>query len=365
LFLLEQNLNFTQIFILQSALALSVACCQLPSGYFSDRYGRRRTLIMGAVCDILGILTYAMSTSFGGFLVANVLIGAAISFFSGSIEALAYESLTESGADVKTFRKTMGHLTFARFIAEALASLAATVIIVIGLRATFWLTLIPVGIEFIAAWTLCEPRRHQIEETQHLKAVLRICRMTLHNGALRSIIILDNILTGLGLLLYWFTQPYQNEIGLPVIFFGAVHAGIVLTGALAARATHTVERVLSDKWFYIVLSTAIIGSYLMLGTTLSFFCLALFFVVRSAWGMLTPLSIDIISRLSDPSARATILSIRGLTFQLLYFAFPPLLGSLADRTSVSVALLTAGMIGGSAVLITFGLMTRTWGTIER
>ena len=363
IFLLNQNLNFTQILILQTALACTIAAWQLPSGHFSDRRGRRITLIIASLCDFLAVLTYCLGTSFWSFLLGHILFATGLSFASGTIEALAYESLVEGGGDPKDFRRTMGRLSFAKLGAEAAAAIATIGIVALGLRATFWLTLITYGIGLLLTLTLEEPRKHQIEEAPPPERLLAVCVQTIKNSAMRSLMLLETVLTALGLLLYWFTQPLLTEIGIPLRFFGLLHAGIVFGGALAGLSVHAFERWIPDWIFYSALSVAIVGSYILLGSFVAPFAITFFFIVRISWGFLTPLTSDLLTRLAPPASRATVLSLRGLTFQLLYAPFPPLLGIVADRTTLGTALLTAGIGGGAIAVLLLVSMRGVWGKI--
>lgn len=57
---------------------------ELPSGYFSDRYGNRRAVLLSRILIASSMLFYCVLPSFAGFLTANLLLGVADAWESGA-----------------------------------------------------------------------------------------------------------------------------------------------------------------------------------------------------------------------------------------------------------------------------------------
>lgn len=79
--------------LLGSVYYFSVFVLEVPSGYCSDRFGRRPTLILTSFMSVIGCATFILSNSFGVLVLAQVLLAAGIAFQSGSDSALLYDSL--------------------------------------------------------------------------------------------------------------------------------------------------------------------------------------------------------------------------------------------------------------------------------
>lgn len=79
--------------LLGSVYYFSVFLLEVPSGYCSDRFGRRPTLILASIMTTLACATYIAANSFDTLLVAQVFLAAGIAFQSGSDSALLYDSL--------------------------------------------------------------------------------------------------------------------------------------------------------------------------------------------------------------------------------------------------------------------------------
>ena len=365
LFLAENGLSLKEIFILEALWSVLQVSLEIPSGYLSDRWGRKPTLLLGTICKCVGMLIYCVSFSFWGFLFAMIFLAAGSSFFSGTDYAMTFDTLLELKEE-RRYRKIAGKYEFFRFCVEAVSSIAGGIIAFYSLRATLLATLILFAIGPIVAITLTEPKRHKMQETRHLKAMWDIfLGSVVRNPAIRGVVILSSLLVTMAFACYWFTQPYQEMVGLPITLFGVTHAIIVLSHAFAARYVHTLEKWIDDRLLLILIATTMIVSFLVLGSVASIWAIGFFFIVRMMWGLTSPLTSDIINRMTSSDVRATVLSFRALGFRLLFAAVSPFLGAAADVYSLNTAILLAGIIGGIAFLITFLSMRGVWGDIPR
>ena len=76
---------------------ISTTALEVPSGYMSDRLGRRRTLIMAGLSGVGATGLLVVGEGFWPFALANVLLGASAAFASGTDSALLYERLAAEG----------------------------------------------------------------------------------------------------------------------------------------------------------------------------------------------------------------------------------------------------------------------------
>lgn len=94
--------------LLGSAYYFSVFLLEVPSGYCSDRFGRRPTLILASIMTVIACALFAVADSFVVLLAAQVLLAAGIAFQSGSDSALLYDSLHALGREEEyTERETV------------------------------------------------------------------------------------------------------------------------------------------------------------------------------------------------------------------------------------------------------------------
>jgi MFS family permease len=64
LFLQDNGLSVTEVMLLQSVFSVIIVLLEVPSGYFSDIFGRKKTLIISSFFSLLGIIFYSLGASF-------------------------------------------------------------------------------------------------------------------------------------------------------------------------------------------------------------------------------------------------------------------------------------------------------------
>ncbi len=98
-------LFFVEIVTLREAVLLgsvayfAIFILEVPSGYLSDRYGRRITLALASIMTVIACALFIVATTFTVLFAAQVLMAAGIAFRSGSDSALLYDSLRALGRE--------------------------------------------------------------------------------------------------------------------------------------------------------------------------------------------------------------------------------------------------------------------------
>jgi len=82
-----------QVLRLEAAYYFAVVLLEVPLGWFSDRLGRRPTLMLSAACWAAGCAVFAATASWPAFLGAQLLLAAGMALNSGTDSALLYDSL--------------------------------------------------------------------------------------------------------------------------------------------------------------------------------------------------------------------------------------------------------------------------------
>lgn len=365
IFLQDNGLSLQQVFILQATWSVIQIILEVPSGYVSDKWGRKPTIIVGTLCKVLGIFAYCLGTNFLDFAVAVTMLAIGSSFFSGTMEALTYDTLLELDETDK-YRKVSGTQYFYQFGSEALGGLLGGVLAVSSLRTPFWATFIFFSIAPLIACTLREPKRYKLQEKRHLRAMYDICVNTIVRSApLRSVILLHSVIITIAFTLYWFTQPYQVMVGLPLAMFGVMHTLIVGVHALSSKWAHTLERWVDDRMLLTGIAVTIVLCFFAIASISTLWGLAFFVVARAAWGLLNPVTSETINRMTTSEIRATVLSLRSLFFRILFTLIAPFVGYAADVFSLKQAILLTGAIGGVSIVILLVMMQSVWKRIPR
>jgi MFS family permease len=332
------GLNLTQILLLQSIFSAATVILEYPSGYISDRLGYRNALTIATVLGIAGWGIYTIADSFADVLAAEILLGISLSFISGSDSALLYESLRAEGAE-RLYSRYEGRMNGFAQTGEALGALFAGVLYASAPLLPFFLQ---VGVWIMALCvtrTMQEPPRDQaLFARTYLAEAIRITRYAfIENRRLRATILLNTILGLASFYPVWLIQPYMQQHGVPLAWFGPVWTGANLTVAIFALLSHRVHRSLGDRNMVLLCITLILAGYLGLGLIGGTFGFFFYYLLTSMRGLRGPMFLNH-TQVESPSAnRASILSLQALSFRVAFIITGPAVGGLADRVDVQQA----------------------------
>ena len=110
LVLRELGLTLFQVGMAMAAYSLTTVILEVPSGALADLWGRRKTYLLGTLSDILSTALFLSFNTLGVVLIASAVRGAGRAFASGSLEALAVESIRreEPNFDLQAFFSRVG-----------------------------------------------------------------------------------------------------------------------------------------------------------------------------------------------------------------------------------------------------------------
>lgn len=344
-FLQENGISNRQFFLLQAAFSLTYILLQVPSGYLSDRWGRKNTLIVGALGAIAAILLYATGKSFSAFLAAEVLLAVWASFVSGTAEALIYESMdvNENGR----YRIRIGNMMACSWSSQIMTSLLSGILAtIIGLRAIAWLTLPFMVAALCVALTLHEPRRHRLEGHRHVRTMFRVAAAALGRAPLRTVVLLGSVLSAMTFAMVWITQSYQQSIHFPLEFFGVPNAVSLLLIILMSQVTSRLEKRIDDRLLFAGIVAVVVLSLLLLSATHGMIGILILLIGRAAYGAIRPLVTDLVTKMTTTETRATVLSLNGFAEKLFFAVSAPMIGTLADLYSLNAAIFAMAVLGG-------------------
>ena len=329
------GLTLTEILLLQSIFSAATVILEYPSGYISDRLGYRNALTIATVLGTAGWGIYTIADSFVDVLAAEILLGAGLSFVSGSDSALLYESLRVERAE-QLYARYEGRMNGFAQTGEALGALFAGVLYASAPLLPFFLQVGVWIMAFSVTRTFKEPPRdHALFARTHLAEALRITRYAfLENRRLRATILLNTLLGLASFYPVWLIQPYMQQHDVPLAWFGPVWAGANLTVAIFALTSHRVHASLGDRNMILLCIALILAGYFGLGLIGGTFGFLFYYLLTSMRGLRGPMFLSH-AQVESPSAnRASILSLQALAFRVAFIMPGPFVGRLADRVEV-------------------------------
>jgi MFS family permease len=359
LFFQENGLSMQQVFLLQALFSVAVISLEVPTGYFSDIFGRKKSIIIGGILATMGFAIYSQSYTFWGFLLAEITLGFGISFVSGADSAMLYDTLLEKGRELE-YQKREGRGQGIGMLSESLASVLGGLLALISLRFPLYCDVAITFLVIPVALTLMEPKIQRAKKTESsLKSIWGLIKFSLHDHKeVKWLIIYSASVAASTLTMFWFIQPYLLAMDVPLGFFGVILAGLLLTAAFFSWNAHKIEKILGKKKSLILLIILPVLGYLLLSSlwfVWSGVFILFFFITR---GLNNPITLDYINGLIPSDIRATVLSVKNLVGRVMFSVIGPLVGWVSDVFSLKAALLSSGTIFLILGLISLAFMRK-------
>lgn len=352
----DSGLSNEQSFQLKAFYSITIVLFEIPSGYLADLWGRKKSLILGAILGTAGFVIYSFNTGYTYFLMAEITLGIGQSFISGSDSALLYDSLKASGKS-KKYTRFEGLNTAIGNIAEASSALLGGFLAQISITLPFQ---IQAGVAFIAipaALTLVEPQlalAHVKGKTSIIKTL--ICTLK-SNRPLLFQLLFSSFIGCATLTMAWLYQLYLKEdLGVSFSTIGIIAAVLNIVIGIISVYAYKIELKLGMKKSILYLTLLIPAAFILTGIVNSYYSIAVVLFFYMLRGYATPVLKDYINRYTNSDIRATILSIRSFTIRLIFAIVGPFAGKMADIRNFSFSYIIIGCIFAILLASTYVFM---------
>lgn len=317
----QSELSAAEAILIYVFYDLSTTALEVPSGYMSDRLGRRVTLIASAAMGLLSALMQGIGEGFVVFAIAQIALGAHIAFASGTDSALLYESLEAEGRSNEVEAQEVRAWRFS-FAGLMLSAITGGAMALIDMRVTYFATAAAFALVFMLAFRFCEPKRAKAEGE---RARLASLKAALTQPVLVWLFVLSMLMYGYSHLPFIFGQPFilnaMSSFGFaaeaPVVS-GAVTAIMMGVSILTSWYAPAIRERLGSAGillFAFALQVAIAAG---LAATASAFGILLLFLRMVPDSLSKPFILARSQPLLDSSTRATYLSLKSLAGRIFF-----------------------------------------------
>ena len=340
---LDLGLSREQFLTFNAIWAGTIFLLEVPSGALADTIGRKKLLLAAAVMMMLEMALLLFAPQNGGWTLllmvfANRLLsGASEASASGADQALAYDTLQEKGeegqwdhvlATVMTFRSVafftamiLGALLYdPSILSKAIPSLAQ-----LDKSFTMRLPLALVLLQGIACFTLALRMRDLGDTRAQDPSFKKAFSTTLSAGKwifttpLALMVVLGGVLADSFVRNFaTLVSSYYRFIEIPEWLFGFLGACFALVGIFTPKIAKKLSHKLTPRAHLLVIITWALGSLILLGQAWPNWGVAPVVMAIAVLSWTDFLTSRELNRLADSSQRATILSVKGLIFNLGY-----------------------------------------------
>ncbi|MGC1495462.1 MAG: MFS transporter [Sulfitobacter sp.] len=323
----QTQLSAAEALLLYAIYDVGTTAMEVPSGYMSDRLGRRPTLIAATVAGCLGAALIALGDSFAVFALAQVLLGASAAFASGTDNALLYESLAIADREDEVERQETRSWQFS-LTALALSALIGGVIAQFSFGFAFAAGAAAMAVGCAIAFRFTEtsgsdPTGDRVSARQHW----RLFTSAMRQPVLMWLFSLSVLMYGFSHIPFVFGQPFISEalgnIGwraeAPVIS-GSVSALMMIVSVVASLYAIQLRQRMGLPAVLLLAFGIQIGLIAVLMTTNSIFAIAVLFLRMVPNSLSRPFIIARMQPLLTDAGRATFLSVQSFGGRLLFAA---------------------------------------------
>lgn len=335
------GLTFRDFLIGEAVFSAVVLLCEVPSGWISDVWRRKTTLMLGALLFLAAVGGLMLADNFWEATAAQALFGVSIALSSGTNTALLYDSLAAEKREGEYYRIDGKRHGFGIY-GTAFGCAAGALLFGIHPKLPLFFDMLIFLGAMIVIMRVDEPARvkKSVEKNIFHDMWMTIKYALSGHPEITGIIILGTVIFATTKLMFWAQQPFYISIGVPVEWFGFIlMAGYLLSGT-AAQFSHCMERWGSNRaalgFVAVVLATACLA---LTAAPSVWFAMPLFLTGTLAYAVCTPRVNNAINSRVGPERRATILSTANLMVHFLFIPTSLVVGYLSEAGDITDALL--------------------------
>ena len=223
LFFLYRGLSLSEIFYLSAIWGVVSVLSEVPSSYLADRWGRKKTILLGVVLSLVHWIIFIFANNFFAFVIGIIFASVQYSFFSGTDDAIIYDSNKELGRK-ESGLKSLGKYYSARSVFKIFAPLIGALI---ARNLLGWQFLVVIGIDivgtiiaFIFACRLTEPNHYMDVEEMEL-GVFKDAWKLIRSDKIIIRAVFSRVLIFLAVFVIWrFHQKFFVDMGVSVVWLG-------------------------------------------------------------------------------------------------------------------------------------------------
>ena len=347
--------NYAGIGVAETVLIVTFTVSEIPTGALADLLGKKITLALSFLLQAVGYLMMATAGSFPVLLLSIFVMCVGGTFYSGTLEALVFDSLKQVGKE-GDYDKKISNVNTIQLLAPAICGAVGGFMYTVSNGLPFVATAVFCLVGLLATGFLTEPKidSEKFSWTNFTKQTRYGLLELFKNSAVKWQTVL---LLSVGFFVVINSEMLNSFLGVELGFdakqLGVLWSIIFLVSAGASQFTPVLYRKFGGR-VSIAITGAVIGITLLASPLLGMMLGAAVLMVRSAFeGIFGNLASIIVNNNTQSKYRATTISTFHMIKNIPYVLLAFLIGSISDRISaMNMAVILGGILLG---LIGLGL----------
>jgi MFS family permease len=337
------GLSMAQVLQTQAVFAMTIALCEVPSGYIADMWGRRNAVLLGAGLNAIGFFSLLWADGFADFLFYECVLGIGFSLISGADVALLYDTelyLQQRGLPGGAGAgKSLSRLIAIEAAASGVAGIVASVLLLWSLDLVIVVQAFTGFAPLILGLLLLEPPRPATIGSHRDNAKKVFSVLLFGKPVVLWTAFAISVFGLLAVYAFWIYQKYWELQGIPLTSFGYIWAAFALTVSLAARYSAALESWLGTRRLLLAIALLSIAGLLGMALGHGWMGVMFGFAIQAARGISLSLFYEALNRRVPGDFRATVNSLVSLGVRGIFIVTGPMLGYAMDNVGMRHTLL--------------------------
>lgn len=350
------HMSIPSIYAMEAIVVMGLVILEIPTGALADLIGRKRTMLIGFVLNIVGLIALICASTPLVAWTSNIVwtIGAAL--ISGADTSLLFESLQKRGREGE-FKKVLGRVFSSYLIFVGFGSLVAGFLYDIHPRLPMLLSLPGMIAAFVSVILMKEANgRGKYVFREQVRLMKESVRFVLGQKQVLWAVSLMMLVTGVSRVWFFTYNPYYELVHLDVRWYGVAFFLMNVISWGTSRWAHEIEERFGERASFacmvafLAVPILLMGSFVMI--PMAFMTLLQSFVR----GYERPFFDYFMHSHVHSENRATVLSVqsaaRGFASSVGLWLFGGLLLSWSLPASLQLLGIVAG-VGGALFLMSY------------
>jgi MFS family permease len=344
-YLATKGIGMQQFMELQAVFALVILCGEVPSGLLSDLWGRKKTLLLGAVLKAVSFSLLPLWSSYEGFLFFHLTMGIALSMISGGDIALLYDSHLAADGEKSPGTALLGNAKLAAQTGTTLSALLGGAVVTLSYGHLLWANAILSWIPVCLVLCITEPPVSFERPKKWAQDLREVLSATLGRDTATRLVFLNLIAGGTGgLVMFWVNQKYWQESGVSLAWFGVLLAGYGLIFGLAGRSAAFASTRYGRRPLLAAVGVLPVIALLGMASLFGWAGIMLGLLGQLGRGLGGVLFLEMLNERISSAFRATVISLSQLGTRAAFFLLGPLVGYGIDAWGLPSVLWALGIL---------------------
>lgn len=338
---LERGISMYQIFYIESIFWILMITLEIPWGFFADRFGYKKTLLISNVLFFISKIVFFKAYSLWMFILERLLLAIAISGLSGCDMAFLFESSEGSSS-----QKVFGNYAALATGGYLLAAVLSTGMVRVSLDRTAYYTIFPYLMAALATVFLKETKNLTPEKVMLKNSFKSI----FHNKKLILLVIaVAFIKESAHAASVFLNQLQYTRSGIGIEMFGWIAVGVQVVSLSSAKSYALSDRLGKNKSIGFLILGVSLACFGLIFTADKIVSIILIMLIAGSMSLIEPIYVEIQNREIFTKDRATLLSIYAMIGNVIAAIINPVIGKAADF-SVQMAFVICVILSGLGFL---------------